>query len=95
MPISEKDIEKIANLAKLAIPSNKLASYNRDLSAILTLADNLNRAKTKTSKPMAHPLEATQPLRKDQATETNQRDTMLSLAPQKEAGLYLVPKVIE
>ncbi len=95
MSISEKDIEKIANLAKLAIPADKLANYNHDLSAILTLVNDLNRTDTSNSQPMAHPLDATQHLRADKVTEVNQRDSMLSLAPQKEAGLYLVPKVIE
>jgi aspartyl-tRNA(Asn)/glutamyl-tRNA(Gln) amidotransferase subunit C len=34
-------------------------------------------------------------LRADQVTEENLRDKFLDIAPQVEAGLYLVPKVIE
>ena len=34
-------------------------------------------------------------LRADIVSETNQRDNFQSIAPQVEAGLYLVPKVIE
>jgi aspartyl-tRNA(Asn)/glutamyl-tRNA(Gln) amidotransferase subunit C len=45
--------------------------------------------------PMAHPLDATQRLRADEVTETDQRDHFQEIAPNVEDGLYLVPKVIE
>ena len=45
--------------------------------------------------PMAHPLDATQRLRADEVTETNQRDAYQSVAPATQDGLFLVPKVIE
>jgi len=45
--------------------------------------------------PMAHPMDAAQRLRPDTVTETDQRERFQSIAPQVEAGLYLVPKVIE
>jgi aspartyl-tRNA(Asn)/glutamyl-tRNA(Gln) amidotransferase subunit C len=44
---------------------------------------------------MAHPLEATQRLRADTVTETDERDRFQENAPSTENGLYLVPKVIE
>jgi len=45
--------------------------------------------------PLAHPLEASQRLRPDQVTESNQREAYQAIAPSTESGLYLVPKVIE
>jgi aspartyl-tRNA(Asn)/glutamyl-tRNA(Gln) amidotransferase subunit C len=44
---------------------------------------------------MAHPLELAQRLRPDTVTETDQRSRFQAHAPSVEAGLYLVPKVIE
>jgi aspartyl-tRNA(Asn)/glutamyl-tRNA(Gln) amidotransferase subunit C len=44
---------------------------------------------------MAHPLHMTQPLRPDAVTESDQRDLYQHNAQAVEAGLYLVPKVIE
>ena len=44
---------------------------------------------------MAHPLDAQQRLRADVVTEHDQREHFQANAPQVEAGLYLVPKVIE
>jgi aspartyl-tRNA(Asn)/glutamyl-tRNA(Gln) amidotransferase subunit C len=45
--------------------------------------------------PMAHPLDQVQRLRPDVVTERDQREQFQAIAPQVEAGLYLVPKVIE
>jgi aspartyl-tRNA(Asn)/glutamyl-tRNA(Gln) amidotransferase subunit C len=44
---------------------------------------------------MAHPLDQMQRLRPDAVTESDQRDAFQAIAPQTEAGLYLVPKVID
>ena len=44
---------------------------------------------------MAHPLAAHQRLRPDAVTEVNQREAFQAIAPKTEAGVYLVPKVIE
>jgi aspartyl-tRNA(Asn)/glutamyl-tRNA(Gln) amidotransferase subunit C len=44
---------------------------------------------------MAHPLDASQRLRPDEVTEQDRREAYQSVAPQKQDGLYLVPKVIE
>jgi len=45
--------------------------------------------------PMSHAQDVTQRLREDAVTENDQRDRFQAIAPQVEAGLYLVPKVIE
>jgi aspartyl-tRNA(Asn)/glutamyl-tRNA(Gln) amidotransferase subunit C len=50
---------------------------------------------TSAVSPMSHAQDVTQRLREDAVTETDQRELFQSIAPQVEAGLYLVPKVIE
>jgi len=69
--------------------------YARNLSAILTFVEQLNRVDTTGVEPLAHPLEATQRLRSDVVTEPDEREKFLRNAPLTEAGLYLVPRVIE
>jgi aspartyl-tRNA(Asn)/glutamyl-tRNA(Gln) amidotransferase subunit C len=44
---------------------------------------------------MAHPLDMIQRLREDVVTEQVDRELYQQNAPQVEAGLYLVPKVVE
>ena len=95
MSFERSDVGKIAHLARLAIREEDIGAYVGNLSNIFSLVDQLNAVDVKGVAPMAHPLDATQRLREDNITESNQRELFQSIAPQVEAGLYLVPKVIE
>lgn len=95
MSLQHSDIEKIAHLARLAITEDEVPRYVRELSNILQMVEQMNSVDTHSVVPMAHPMEASQRLRPDEVTETDLRDQFQSIAPQVEAGLYLVPKVIE
>lgn len=95
MSLTKKDVENIAHLARLAIDDADIPNYANNLSNILELVEQMNAIDTTDVEPMAHPLDAVQRLRKDEVTEQNQRDHYQQVAPLTEAGLYLVPKVIE
>jgi len=95
MALERTDVEKIAHLARLGLDEADLAATTATLNDILGLVDLMQAVDTAGVEPLAHPLEATQRLRADQATESNQRDAYQAIAPAVEAGLYLVPKVIE
>ena len=95
MSLKTEDVKNIAHLARLAISDDAVDDYARDLSNILDLVDQMNQVDTDDVQPMAHPMDVVQRLRPDEVTETNQRDKFQSIAPDVEAGLYRVPKVIE
>lgn len=95
MPLTPENVRTIAQLARLAISDQDIPRYADNLSRILDFVAQLDKADTSNVAPMAHPLDMTQRLREDAVTETNQRDLFQENAPQVEAGLYLVPKVIE
>lgn len=95
MTISREDIEKVAVLARIRVNDQQVAELENDLGNILNLVDQLQGADTSNTPPMAHPLDAVQRLRVDEVTETNQREAFQAIAPATEAGLYLVPKVID
>jgi aspartyl-tRNA(Asn)/glutamyl-tRNA(Gln) amidotransferase subunit C len=95
MSLTSDDVEKIAHLARLAVDPAETESLSRDLSNILDLVEQMQAVDTEGVLPMAHPLEMSQRLRADEVTEINQRELYQSNAPQAEAGLFLVPKVIE
>jgi aspartyl-tRNA(Asn)/glutamyl-tRNA(Gln) amidotransferase subunit C len=65
------------------------------IGAVLELVDQLQAQNTEGVEPMAHPMDVTQILRKDEVTEANDRENLMSNAPAQEEGLFLVPKVIE
>jgi len=95
MTITVKQIKAVAQLARLHIDEEMIPEYAKTLSRILDFIDKINTYDTKDTAPLAHPLDVTQRFREDQITETNQREIMQEAAPETEAGLYLVPEVIE
>jgi len=99
MSLDASEIKKIAHLARLGINADDIPEYSRNLSDILAFVEQLNAVDTTGVEPLAHPLEATQRLRADTVTETdnrdNFRDNFQQVAPETESGLYLVPQVIE
>jgi aspartyl-tRNA(Asn)/glutamyl-tRNA(Gln) amidotransferase subunit C len=95
MILKKEDVRSIAQLARLQISDSAVEQLTTDLSSILALAEQMNTVDTTNVTPMAHPLDATQRLRHDEVTETNQRDKFQSIAPDVENGFYRVPKVIE
>lgn len=95
MSLTANDVTKIAHLARLGIAEQDIEHYAKDLSGVLDLMTQMGQLDTAGVLPMAHPLDQMQRLREDQVTETDQRDHFQAIAPQTEAGLYLVPKVID
>lgn len=95
MSIERKDIEKLAELARIQLNESTINETTKSLGDVLALVDQLQAADTTGVEPMAHPTDAVQRLRNDEVTEINQRDAFQAIAPATEAGLYLVPKVIE
>ncbi len=101
MSITEQDIQKLAELAKLDIHTNNTDFSNKltdNLNNILKLFEQLHAVDTTNIEPMIHADDnAKQRLRADLVTENNVRDIMQQIAPPNsiDGGLYLVPKVIE
>ena len=95
MALTSDDALNIANLARLEINEAEIGAYQEKLTNILDMVDQLTAADTKGVVPMAHPLDMAQRLREDVVTETDQRKLYQQNAAQTEAGLYLVPVVIE
>lgn len=95
MSLTADEIKHIAYLARLSIQEDKINTYAENLSGILDLVEQMNAVDTSEIEPMAHPQDMSQRLREDVITEENQREHFMENAPAKEAGLFLVPKVIE
>ena len=95
MTLKIEDVRNIAQLARLQMDDASLEQYASDLSSILALAEQMNAVDTSNVSPMAHPLDATQRLRPDEVTESDQHEKFQAIAPDVENGLYRVPKVID
>jgi len=96
MSLTRQEVEKIALLARLSITEQEMPVYVSSLSSIVDFVDELSRAETANVEPMAHPLDGQcQRLRPDVVSETDQREKFQRNAPCVQAGLYVVPRVIE
>jgi aspartyl-tRNA(Asn)/glutamyl-tRNA(Gln) amidotransferase subunit C len=96
MTLTREIIRSIARLARLAFDEREIPVYQASLSSIIEFVSELDRADTAGVAPMAHPLPGlSQRLRPDEVTETDRHEEYQANAPRVEAGLYLVPKVIE
>ncbi len=95
MSLSLDDVKRIAYLARIAIDDIEAAAVLKQLSGIFALIEQMQAVDTAGIEPMSHAQNVVLRLRDDAVTESDQHELFQSVAPQVEAGLYLVPKVIE
>lgn len=89
------DITALAHLARIHINDDMIEGTTNSINNILALIDQLQQTDTEGVEPMSHPMDACQRLRTDEVSENNQRERLQANAPAVDAGLFLVPKVIE
>jgi aspartyl-tRNA(Asn)/glutamyl-tRNA(Gln) amidotransferase subunit C len=96
MSLTRQDVEKIAHLARLAITDRESPQYVTSLSSLVSFVDELSSVDTGDVLPMAHPLDGQhQRLRPDAVSESDHHEKYQANAPRVQAGLYVVPRVIE
>ena len=96
MSLTRQDVEKMAHLARLSITEQEMPVYVTSLSSIVDFVNELSRVETGSVEPMAHPLDGQrQRLRPDVVSESDQHVKYQRNAPSVQAGLYVVPRVIE
>ena len=93
--LAPADVRKVARLARLAMTEAEIESARAQLSGIFDLIAEMQAVDTTDITPMSHAQDLSQRLREDVVTEADQRELFQAIAPQVEAGLYLVPQVIE
>jgi aspartyl-tRNA(Asn)/glutamyl-tRNA(Gln) amidotransferase subunit C len=95
MSLSLTDVQRIAHLARIRVSEGEAEQTRNQLNGIFDLIAEMQAVDTAGVAPMAHARDVFQRLREDEVTETDRRAAYQAIAPQTEAGLYLVPQVIE
>lgn len=95
MTLSLDDVKRVADLARIEISEDDAQQTLAHLSGIFNLIEQMQAVDTEGVEPMSHSQDMVQRLRGDVVTESDQHVLFQSIAPQVEAGFYLVPKVIE
>lgn len=92
--ISRKEVNHVANLAKLSLSEEEELMYTGQLAAILDHARDIMALDTADLLPTAHPLELRNVFRHDVETPSLDRDEVLSQAPAAEGGRFMVPRIL-
>ena len=102
MSLTTLDIQRIANLARLALQPDEEARMLDKINDFFGIVEQISAVDTTGVVPMAHPVDAMHNipemalrLRTDTVSEPNHREATQKSAPAVENGLFLVPKVIE
>ncbi len=95
MSLTLEQVQRIAHLARVEISESEASTTRDHLNGIFELIEQMQAVNTSGVEPMAHAQDLSQRLRDDAVTEADRRAAFQAVAPETEAGLYLVPKVIE
>ena len=95
MSLTLEQVKRIAHLARIEISDDEALTTQGHLNGIFQLIEQMQAVDTTGVEPMAHAQDVSQRLRADAVSETDRRAAYQAVAPEIEAGLYLVPKVIE
>lgn len=94
MAVSKKEVEHIAELARLELSEQEIESYTTQLNKILEYMDKLRELDTENVIPLSHPIEGTNVFREDEVKPSIDREEALKNAPSKDEEFFKVPKVI-
>lgn len=96
MAIDEKTVQRVAHLARLALPADRLAPMAQEISGILAWIEQLQEVDVKNVAPMTSAVAGfALPLREDVVTEGANAAAILVNAPKAEHGFFVVPRVVE
>ncbi len=95
MDITKKNVEHVAELARLEITEQEKVVFTEQLSNILGYVEMLNELDTGEVSPTSHVVPLTNVFREDQVGEVLEKGEALKNAPEKEGGYFKVPRIIE
>ncbi|MBL6791926.1 MAG: Asp-tRNA(Asn)/Glu-tRNA(Gln) amidotransferase subunit GatC [Synechococcus sp. BS307-5m-G35] len=92
--ISADDVRKVAKLARLNLPDDKIATYTGQLETILGYVSQLEQVDTTGVPETTRAVEVTNVTRQDGVDPTPVREEILNQAPQREGDFFRVPKIL-
>jgi aspartyl-tRNA(Asn)/glutamyl-tRNA(Gln) amidotransferase subunit C len=95
MAIDAATVRKVARLARIAEPEEKLDQLAKELSGILNWIEQLNEVDTDGVEPMTTSVHTTLPMRDDVVTDGGDPAKVLGNAPKSASNFFIVPKVVE
>ena len=94
MAITIKDAEHVAKLSRLALKTEELELYTKQLNAILDYAQQLQTLDTEGIPPTLNTADTAAILREDTVHEFNNKAQLLANGPQTDGTSYVVPRIL-
>jgi aspartyl-tRNA(Asn)/glutamyl-tRNA(Gln) amidotransferase subunit C len=95
LSITIKDVEHVANLARLELSEEEKNKFTEQLNAILKYVEQLNQLDTEHVEPTSHVMPLYNVMREDEARPSWPLEQVLLNAPDEEDGQFKVPAVLE
>ncbi|QNI72457.1 Asp-tRNA(Asn)/Glu-tRNA(Gln) amidotransferase subunit GatC [Synechococcus sp. NOUM97013] len=92
--ITADDVRKVAHLARLDLPEDKITTYTGQLERILDYVDQLQGVDTDGVPPTTRAVEVVNVTREDTVVATEVREELLNQAPLREGDFFRVPKIL-
>ena len=91
--LSKKEVQHIAELARLGITDKEAEKFRKELSSILDYVEKLKKADVASAEPTSHPLDVENVMRKDEAKK--EKNNLLDLAPQTKNNCVKVKSILK
>ena len=93
--ISDETIEYVGILVKLELSEEEKEQAKSDMGRMLDYIDKLGELDTTDVEPMSHVFSVQNVFREDVVTNGDERERLLSNAPEEKDGMFVVPKTFE
>ncbi|HEY1630865.1 MAG TPA: Asp-tRNA(Asn)/Glu-tRNA(Gln) amidotransferase subunit GatC [Rhizomicrobium sp.] len=95
MSVDKDTVRRIAKLARIALPEDRVAPMEGELNGILKWVEQLNEVDVTGVEPMTSVVAQNLRMREDVVTDGGNADAIVANAPESEDHFFLVPKVVE
>lgn len=95
MAIDAATVRRVAHLARIKTPEDRLEPLAAELNDIMAWIEQLREVDVEAVEPMTSNVHQPLCLRDDEVTDGNRVDAVLSNAPKSADGFFVVPKVVE
>lgn len=95
MSVTKKDVNYVADLARLQLSEEETESLVNDMNQILDYMSTLEELDTSDVEPLEHVIDLEYRLRDDKAKEPLSHEDALKNAPDADTDYFRVPRVIE
>lgn len=94
MKISKKEVEHVANLARLNLSADELETMTGQLDNILSYVDKIEELDTSNITPTTHVFSVTNAFRDDVVKESLTQEEAVKNGSEQNGSFFQVPKVI-